>query len=197
MIRHCGQLRNLSQAMNVKPLAPDRRGRYTVFLSPERFSALLCEVRMTVIGNILWIIFGGWLTALLWFFFGALACISIVGLPWGRACFVMAGFAFMPFGYESISREVLYGRKDIGTGVPGTIGNVVWFIFAGLWIALGHIGTAVAQALTIIGIPFAWQHIKMAELAIFPIGKTIVPCEIAAEARRRWAADEFERVRDR
>ena len=151
---------------------------------------------MTIIGNILWIICGGWISALLWCIFGALACISIVGLPWGRACFVMAGFAFMPFGYESISREVLYGRKDIGTGVPGTIGNVLWFIFAGLWIALGHIGTAVAQALTIIGIPFAWQHIKMAELAIFPIGKTIVPCEMAAEARRRWAADEFERVRN-
>ena len=61
---------------------------------------------MSVIGNILWIICGGWLTALLWCFFGALACISIIGLPWGRACFVMAGFAFLPFGYESISREV-------------------------------------------------------------------------------------------
>ena len=68
---------------------------------------------MNVIGNILWIIFGGWLTALLWCFFGALACLSIIGLPWGRACFVMAGFAFMPFGYESISREVLYGKKVV------------------------------------------------------------------------------------
>ena len=80
---------------------------------------------MNVIGNILWIIFGGWLTALLWCIFGLLACISIVGLPWGRACFVMAGFAFMPFGYESISREVLYGRKDIGTGMPGVIGKAI------------------------------------------------------------------------
>ena len=151
---------------------------------------------MNVIGNIRWIICGGWLTALLWCVFGALACISIVGLPWGRACFVMAGFAFMPFGYESISREVLYGRKDIGTGVPGVIGNVIWFILAGLWIALGHIGTAVAQALTIIGIPFAWQHVKMAELALFPIGKTVVPCEMAAEARRRHAAEAFERARN-
>ncbi|MBQ4615242.1 MAG: YccF domain-containing protein [Mailhella sp.] len=155
------------------------------------------EARVNIIGNILWIVFGGWLTALIWCFFGALACLSIVGLPWGRACFVMAGFAFMPFGYESISREVLYGKKDIGTGVPGTIGNVIWFVFAGLWIALGHIGTAVAQALTIIGIPFAWQNIKMAELALFPIGKTVVPCEIAAEARRRWAAQQYDRMQSR
>ena len=128
---------------------------------------------MNIIGNILWIIFGGWLTALVWCFFGALACLSIVGLPWGRACFVMAGFAFLPFGYESISREVLYGKKDIGTGVPGTIGNVIWFIFAGLWIALGHIGTAVAQALTIIGIPFGIQAFKFARLSLLPFGKVV------------------------
>ena len=148
------------------------------------------------LGNILWFFPFGLGTGLLWCIAGVLCFISIIGIPWGRACFVMAGFAFMPFGYESISREVLYGRKDIGTGVPGVIGNVIWFIFAGLWIALGHIGTAVAQALTIVGIPFAWQHIKMAELALFPIGKTVVPCEMAAEARRRRAAEEFEKVRN-
>ena len=78
----------------------------------------------------------------------------------------------------------------------GTIGNVLWFIFAGLWIALGHIGSAVALGLTIIGIPFAWQHIKMAELALFPRGKTVVLCEIAAEARRRWAEQQFEKARN-
>ncbi len=150
---------------------------------------------MTIIGNLLWILFGGWFTALLWCFFGALACLSIIGLPWGRACFVMAGFAFMPFGYESVSRDVLYGRHDIGTGLPGMIGNVLWFLFAGLWIALGHIATAAALALTIIGIPFAWQHVKLAELALFPIGKTVVPCEVAAEARRRRAREQQEKMR--
>ncbi len=153
------------------------------------------EVGMSVIGNILWIIFGGWFTALLWLLAGVLACISIIGLPWGRACFVMAGFAFMPFGYDSISRELLYGRNDIGTGIPGVIGNTIWFLFAGLWIALAHAATAAALALTIVGIPFAWQHIKLAELALFPIGKTVVPCELAAEARRRRAAEQFEQKR--
>ena len=150
---------------------------------------------MCIIGNILWIIFGGWFTALVWLLFGVLACISIIGLPWGRACFVMAGFAFMPFGYESISREILYGRSDLGTGIPGMLGNALWFLFAGLWIALAHVGTAAALGLTIVGLPFAWQHIKLAELALFPIGKTVVPCEMAAEARRRHAAEMLDRNR--
>jgi uncharacterized membrane protein YccF (DUF307 family) len=140
---------------------------------------------MTILGNILWIICGGWFTALLWCLFGTLAYLSILGIPWGRACFVMAGFVFMPFGYTSISREVLYGKSDAGTRIPGAVGNVIWFLFAGLWIALGHIATAIAQTLTIIGIPFAWQHIKLAELALFPIGKTVVPCEVAAKAYQR------------
>lgn len=151
---------------------------------------------MSAIGNILWIICGGWAAALLWLLAGALACLSIVGLPWGRACFVMAGFAFMPFGYESISREVLYGKSDIGTQAPGIVGNAIWFIFAGLWIALGHVTIAVGLAISIIGIPFAWQHIKLANLALFPIGKTVVPCEIAANARARYAAEELDRRRN-
>lgn len=154
------------------------------------------EEYMSVIGNILWIIFGGWFTALLWLLFGVLASLSIVGLPWGRACFVMAGFAFMPFGYESISREVLYGKGDLGTGLPGMLGNALWFVFAGFWIALGHVAAAVPLALSIVGLPFAWQHLKLAELALFPIGKTVVPCETAAEARRRRAAEDLNRRRN-
>lgn len=150
---------------------------------------------MSVIGNILWIIFGGWFMALLWLLAGILACVSIIGLPWGRACFVMAGFAFLPFGYEAVSRDLLYGKNDIGTGIPGVIGNVIWFLLAGVWIALSHVAAAAALAVTIIGIPFAWQHIKLAELALFPIGKTVVPCELAAEARRRRAAEQFEQIR--
>ena len=151
---------------------------------------------MSVIGNILWVIFGGWLTALLWLLGGVLACISIIGLPFGRACFVMAGFAFMPFGYEAISREVLYGRGDMGTGAPGIIGNTLWFLLAGWWIALGHVLTAAGLALSIVDIPFAWQHLKLAQLALFPIGKTVVPCDTAAEAHRRRAAEDLDRRRN-
>ena len=150
---------------------------------------------MHVLGNLLWVIFGGWTMALAWLVFGILACISIVGLPWGRACFVMAGFAFLPFGYEAVPRDIVYGKGDIGTGLPGAIGNALWFVFAGLWIALGHLAVAVPLALTIIGIPFAWQHLKLAELALFPIGKTIVPSDVAEEARRRYAASQQDKMR--
>ena len=165
-----------------------------------RHHAALCpgiiEENMSVIGNILWIVCGGWFAALVWLLFGVLACLSIVGLPWGRACFVMAGFVFMPFGYESVSRELVYGKSDLGTGLPGMLGNALWFNFAGFWIALAHVANAAALAVTIVGLPFTWQHIKLAELALFPIGKTVVPCAVAAEARRRRAAEDLNRRRN-
>ena len=137
---------------------------------------------MSVIGNILWIVCGGWFAALVWLLFGVLAC--------------LAGFVFMPFGYESVSRELVYGKSDLGTGLPGMLGNALWFIFAGFWIALAHVANAAALAVTIVGLPFAWQHIKLAELALFPIGKTVVPCAVAAEARRRRAAEDLNRRRN-
>lgn len=142
---------------------------------------------MNLIGNILWFFFGGLPGALLWGLFGTLAYLSILGIPWGRACFVMAGFVLHPFGRTVVPRSLLTGRTDIGNGFPGMLGNLIWFIFAGLWIALGHIAAAVPLALSIIGIPFAWQHVKLAELALLPIGKTIVPAEVAEAARRREA----------
>lgn len=142
---------------------------------------------MNLIGNLLWIVFGGLFTSFIWCLFGMLAFISIIGIPWGRACFVMARFVLLPFGRVSVPRSLITGKKDLGTGIPGTIGNMLWFILAGLWIALSHVATAVGLAVTIIGIPFAWQHIKLAELALFPIGKTIVTVEIADAARRREA----------
>ena len=151
---------------------------------------------MAVLGNILWIILGGgWAVALLWCLAGTLACLSVIGLPWGRACFVMAGFAFMPFGYEAVPRDILYGRPDIGTGLPGKLGNAIWFLLAGLWIALGHVAAAIPLALSLIGLPFAWQHLKLADLALFPIGKTVVPSGVAAEARRRQALKQYDALR--
>lgn len=129
---------------------------------------------MSTIGNILWFIFGGVLMGLGWWVAGVLCAITIVGLPWAKACFVIGQFAFFPFGKEAVSRSVVNGASDIGTGVLGTIGNVLWFIFAGLWLALGHLASALACFVTIIGIPFGVQHIKLALIALAPIGKTIV-----------------------
>ena len=82
--------------------------------------------------------------------------------------------AFLPFGREAVDRRVLTGRDDLGTGGLGLIGNVIWFVFAGVWLAIGHVIWGVMNCLTIIGIPFGLQHFKLAGLALFPVGKTVV-----------------------
>ncbi|NQZ80933.1 MAG: YccF domain-containing protein [Colwellia sp.] len=138
---------------------------------------------MRTIGNLIWFIFGGVMMGLAWCFFGLLAFISIVGIPWGRSCFVMAGFSFFPFGKEAIARDELTQYEDIGTGGLGMLGNIIWFIFAGFWLALGHVLSAIACFITIIGIPFALQHLKLAGISIAPVGKTVVTKEVAAAAR--------------
>lgn len=138
---------------------------------------------MRTIGNIIWFLLGGVVMGLAWWFVGLLAFISIVGIPWGRACFVIGNFSFFPFGQEAIGRDELSGREDIGTGGFGLVGNVIWFLLAGVWLAIGHIMSAVACFVSIIGIPFALQHLKLAVISLAPIGQTIVAKEEAARAR--------------
>ena len=150
---------------------------------------------MALILNLVWVVFGGLIMALRWCLAGVLAAITIIGLPWARACFAIAGFSLWPFGREAISRATLTGREDIGTGPLGLIGNIVWFVVFGIWLAIGHLTAAVACAVTIIGIPFAWQHLKLAGMSLAPIGITVVDKHIAAEARRRWAEGEVDRLR--
>ena len=129
---------------------------------------------MVFILNVLWFIFGGFIAGLAWILAGVIMAITIVGIPWARACFMLARYSFWPFGYDIISRDQLYGQKDIGTGALGTIGNVIWFVLAGWWLAVMHISAAVALTITIIGIPFAWAHVKLAIASLFPIGKKVV-----------------------
>ena len=142
---------------------------------------------MGTIGNFLWFVLGGFFMGLGWWFAGLLAFITIVGIPWGRACFVMGQFAFFPFGKEAVSRQELSNQGDIGTGGFGLIGNIIWFLFAGVWLAIGHVISAVLCFITLIGIPFGIQHLKLAGIALAPIGKTIVDKEVAAAARRQNA----------
>ena len=130
---------------------------------------------MDLLLNLLWLVFGGFLTGLGWLLAGVLMIVTIVGIPWAGAAFTIAGFSFWPFGRVAIDRRELTGREDIGTGPLGFFGNIVWFVFAGWWLALGHFAAAIALAVTIIGIPFAFQHLKLAMLAIAPIGKEVVP----------------------
>ena len=138
---------------------------------------------MRAIGNFLWFILGGIWMGIAWWLFGLIAFVLIVGIPWGKACFVIGQFTFFPFGKEAIDREELSGQEDIGTGVLGTIGNIVWFLFAGVWLAIGHVLCALVNFITIIGIPFGIQHLKLAGISLAPIGKTIVEIEVATAAR--------------
>lgn len=150
---------------------------------------------MRAIGNLIWFLLGGIVMGIAWAVIGLIAFVSIIGIPWGRSCFVIAKFSFFPFGKEAISREELTLREDIGTSEVGVVGNVIWFLFAGLWLAIGHICSAIACFITIIGIPFAIQHLKLAGISIAPIGKTIVSKEVAEAARMANAEAEIARFR--
>jgi uncharacterized membrane protein YccF (DUF307 family) len=120
---------------------------------------------MRLLLNVLWFIFGGWISGTLWILAGCVFAITIVGLPWVPATFRMAGFSYAPFGKTTIPHD--YG---MGSGIL----NILWLIFAGWWLALHHIVIACVQAVTIIGIPFALQHLKLAGLSLMPVGVTVV-----------------------
>jgi uncharacterized membrane protein YccF (DUF307 family) len=142
---------------------------------------------LSLVLNLLWIIFGGLWMAFGWVIAGIVMAITIIGLPWARAAFNIASYTLLPFGYKAVSRAGYSGREDIGTGPFGLLGNIIWLVLAGWWLALGHVVTAVLLAVTIIGIPFAWAHLKLAGLALWPIGKMIVPADdTALPYARRW-----------
>jgi uncharacterized membrane protein YccF (DUF307 family) len=117
--------------------------------------------------NILWLICGGLVAALAWVIAAVVMAITIIGLPWSFAALRIALYTLLPFGHE------MRTRRD--AGVLSTLGNIVWFVLAGWWLALGHLLLAVAFALTIIGLPFAWAHLKLAGASLFPVGTEIVP----------------------
>jgi uncharacterized membrane protein YccF (DUF307 family) len=129
---------------------------------------------MALILNILWFIFGGFISGLAWLLAGLLLAITIVGLPWSMAAWRIAGFSFAPFGRHVVPRHVLTGRGDLGTGPLGFLMNVIWVVLAGWWLALHHVVLAVGLAVTIIGIPFALQHLKLALISFAPIGQEVV-----------------------
>ncbi len=121
---------------------------------------------ITLVLNLIWLFTAGIPLFLGYLLAGVIACIFIVTIPFGVASFRLAGFVLWPFGHEVI----VTGRGGALSGV----GNVVWFLVAGLWLAIGHVVTAVAQAVTIIGIPLAWANIKLIPVTCFPFGKEVV-----------------------
>ena len=121
---------------------------------------------LTLVLNIIWLVTAGFWLFLGYVAAGILAFIFIITIPFGLASFRIAGYVLWPFGREVVDR----GQ---GGGVS-TVANVIWFLIAGLWLAIGHIGTAIAQAITIIGLPLAWANLKLIPVTCFPFGKEIV-----------------------
>lgn len=116
--------------------------------------------------NIIWLIFGGFAMALGWAFAALIMAITIICLPWVPAAFRIALYTLLPFGQTV--------EEHHEAGALSLIGNIIWFILAGWWLALGHLFWALLLGLTIIGLPFAWAHLKLAKLSLFPVGTVIV-----------------------
>lgn len=118
---------------------------------------------MGCLGNLLWFIFGGFISGISWCLAGVLWCITIVGIPVGTQCFKFAGLSFFPFG-----KEVIYGG-----GAGSLILNVIWLVVSGLPLAVEHLTIGVVLCITLIGIPFGLQQFKLAKLALMPFGATV------------------------
>jgi len=124
---------------------------------------------MKTILNIIWLVLCGLWLFLGYMLAGLLLCITIIGIPFGIAAFRIGVYALWPFGYTAVE------RRDAGAG--SLIGNVLWVVLAGWWLALGHIVTGIALFVTIIGIPFAIANFKLIPLSLMPLGKEIVPTD--------------------
>ena len=118
---------------------------------------------MSVLGNIIWLIFGGFVSGLGWILSGGIWCITIIGIPYGLQCFKFASLSFAPFG-----KEVVYGG-----GVISFLVNVIWTIFFGIPMAVANAAFGLAWCITIVGIPFGLQFFKIAKLSLAPFGARI------------------------
>lgn len=120
---------------------------------------------MSCLGNLIWMIFGGIFNALGWLLFGVLWCITIIGIPIGLQCFKMAKLQLAPFGKDVVTTD---------DGGVSLIMNILWLIFGGLVMCIGNLVSAVFLCITIVGIPFAMQSLKIAKLSLMPFGKEVI-----------------------
>ncbi|MFJ8040819.1 YccF domain-containing protein [Kitasatospora sp. NPDC096147] len=125
--------------------------------------------------NVLWLILCGIWMAIGYAVAGIICCILIVTIPFGIASFRIAGYVLWPFGRTTVEKP--------DAGAPSCVGNVIWIVFAGWWLAIGHIATAIALAITIIGIPFAWANLKMIPISLMPLGREVVTTDQKFGAR--------------
>ena len=121
---------------------------------------------MNILGNIIWIVFGGLIIFLMYVISSILICLTIIGIPFGIQTLKLSMLALVPFG-----KDVLYKKNE--PGCLSTIMNIIWILIGGLWISIVHFVFGLLLAITIIGIPFALQHFKLGMLALTPFGKEI------------------------
>lgn len=124
---------------------------------------------MKTILNIIWLVLSGFWLFLGYLLAGVLLCITVIGIPFGIAAFRIGVYALWPFGYTTVERRE--------AGAPSCVGNVLWLVLAGWWLALAHIVTGVLQFLTIIGIPLAIANFKLIPVSLLPLGREIVPTD--------------------
>src|ERR1051325_2558000 len=122
---------------------------------------------MNTIGNLIWLLFGGLITAFGYIIGGFGLCCTIIGIPFGLQCFKLASFILWPFGRMAVT-------TSSGSGCLALLCNIIWILCGGLWIAIAHIVFGILLFITVIGIPFAKQHFKLVEISLMPFGKTIV-----------------------
>jgi uncharacterized membrane protein YccF (DUF307 family) len=124
---------------------------------------------MRTILNVIWLVLAGLWMCLAYFLAGLLLCVTVIGIPFGIAAFRIGVYALWPFGYTTVE------RRDAGAG--SMIGNVLWLVLAGWWLALGHVFTGLLLCVTIIGIPFGIANFKLIPLSLLPLGREIVPTD--------------------
>ncbi|CAM4470848.1 YccF domain-containing protein [Nocardia ninae] len=125
--------------------------------------------------NVLWLVFVGLWMALGYILAGIICCILIITIPWGIASFRIAAYALWPFGRTTVEKP--------GAGTGSLIGNIIWVVVAGWWLALGHLLTSIPLFISIIGIPFGWANLKLIPLSLFPLGRDIVDSDQPFGAR--------------
>jgi uncharacterized membrane protein YccF (DUF307 family) len=146
---------------------------------------LVNAVRLVL--NIVWLLLHGWLLALAYLLAGVVACLLIVTIPFGIASFRLAAFAAWPFGRTTV--------RAPGAGAASALGNLLWFLFAGWWLALLHVVAGIGYCLTIIGIPFGVALFKLALVGLFPLGKQVVQTELPATWRGVGSTMDYSSVR--
>ncbi len=124
---------------------------------------------MRLILNLIWLVFGGFWLFLGYLLAGIVMCILIITIPFGIASFRIGLYALWPFGRSVVDKRT--------AGVASGVGNIIWLILAGWWLALGHVITGIAQCLTIIGIPLGLANFKLIPVSLLPLGKEIVPSD--------------------